>query len=266
VCNSGKMARRFCALTLAWLTGQLWAQAPVQFEVASVKMNKSGSGVRGGCHGIDSKYSPSEAASAPPLGRCIITAGRLSHLIGIAYGLQSMELIVGGPDWVVRGFDRFDVEAKAEDGSHTTEAQLRAMLGALLVERFDLKYHRENVDRPGFALVIGKNGPKLKRAKGEDTTTSFGGQFKPVASRPVALTARKYSIVRLATLLSQLGPAPIIDKTGLDGEYDFTLDWDEDQGPTLAVALQEQLGLRLEPQKVPVSRFVIESARKPSPN
>ena len=58
----------------------------------------------------------------------------------------------------------------------------------------------------------------------------------------------------------------MVDKTGLDGEYDFTLNWDEDEGPTLRTAVEEQLGLKLEPQKVPVSVFVIESARKPSAN
>src|SRR5215469_859375 len=245
---------------------QLRAQEPLQFEVASVKADKRGIGVSGGCHGIDSKFSPADSATAPPLGRCVIEAGRLSHLIGIAYGLHSMELISGGADWVMRGFDRFDIEAKAEDPSRATEAQLLTMLQQLLIERFDLKFHRETVDRPGFALVVGKNGPRLKKTAASETSVSFGDQAKPDRRRPVRLVARQYSMAKLANLLSQLGSSPIIDKTGLDGDYDFTLNWDDEQGPTLGTALQEQLGLRLSAERVPVSLFVIESAQKPSPN
>ena len=237
-----------------------------QFEAASVKVNKGGTGVSGGCHGIDSKYGPGEAASAAPLGRCRITAARLSHLIAIAYGIRTMDLISGGPEWIHGGFDRFDVEAKAEDAGHTTVAQLLAMLQALLVERFEMKFHRDTIERSGFALETGNNGFRMKPAKAEDTSTSFGDQEKPARNRPVALTARKYTMAMLATLLSQIGLAPVVDRTGLDGEYDFTLNWDEDQGPTLRTAIQEQLGLRLEPQKLPVSRFVIDSAQKPSAN
>jgi uncharacterized protein (TIGR03435 family) len=71
----------------------------------------------------------------------------------------------------------------------------------------------------------------------------------------------------LANLLSgRGGKGPVVDKTGLQGAYDFTLSWDENAGPDLATALQEQLGLRLESQKVPVSYFVIDSAQKPTGN
>jgi uncharacterized protein (TIGR03435 family) len=62
------------------------------------------------------------------------------------------------------------------------------------------------------------------------------------------------------------GQGPGIDKTGLEGVYDFTLSWDDDAGPTLPVALREQLGLRMDPQKVPVSYFVIDSAQRPTAN
>jgi uncharacterized protein (TIGR03435 family) len=72
---------------------------------------------------------------------------------------------------------------------------------------------------------------------------------------------------RLAAFLSSFGNhGPAIDKTGLTGVYDFTLEWDEDNGPTLAAALREQLGLRMEPQRVPVSYFVVDSAHRPSNN
>src|SRR5882724_4438799 len=80
---------------------QSLAQTPagaLNFEVASVKEAPDGpNGVRGGCHGSNSRYSPSQQAEAPPLGRCVITDARLSHLIGIAYGVSMMNLKTG-PD------------------------------------------------------------------------------------------------------------------------------------------------------------------------
>jgi uncharacterized protein (TIGR03435 family) len=81
------------------------------------------------------------------------------------------------------------------------------------------------------------------------------------------MTARKVSIPALLGLLSGVGGhGPGIDKTGLTGEYDFKLAWDEANGPDLSTALREQLGLRMESEKVPISTFVVDSAEKPSPN
>jgi uncharacterized protein (TIGR03435 family) len=243
----------------------LLAAGPLNFEVASVKKSTSGrNGVQGGCHGIDSKYGAAELAAAPPLGRCVITDGRLSHLIGMAYGV-SMAMIQNAPDWVIAGADRFNVEAKAEDPAHTTEAQLHEMLQALLAERFQLKFHRENRDMAGFAIVIGKNGPRLREAKGDEVGL-FGNGGKPRPGEPISLKLRGFSMPQLAALLSQIGPGPMADKTGLTGEYDFDLTWDESSGPSLFTALQEQLGLKLEPRKVPVMFFVFDSAERPGDN
>lgn len=243
----------------------LLSAAPLTFEVASVKKSASGfNGVRGGCHGIDSKYSASEIASAPPLGRCAITDGRLSHLIGMAYGV-SMTMIKDSPDWVIAGDERFDIEAKAENPATATEAQLHEMLQALLVERFQLKFHRENRDMPGFAMVIAKNGPRLRGAKGDDITMNVTG-VKPSLGGLISIESRGHSLRELAALLSQIAPGPIADKTGLDGVYDIDLTWDESAGPSLFTALQEQLGLKLEAQKVPVPYFIFESAQRPGEN
>jgi uncharacterized protein (TIGR03435 family) len=91
------------------------APAQLAFEAASVKVAPDGrNGVRGGCRGIDSVYSPQQSPEAPPLGRCVITDARLSHLIGIAYGVSMLNLKTG-PDWIQRGDLRFNVEAKADD-------------------------------------------------------------------------------------------------------------------------------------------------------
>jgi uncharacterized protein (TIGR03435 family) len=242
------------------------------FEVASVKEAPVGrNGVRGGCHGIDSVYGPQQKADAPPLGRCVITDARLSHLIGIAYGVSMADLKTG-PDWIQRGDLRFNVEAKAEEPSKTTEQQLLTMLQNMLVERFQLKFHREASEAAGFALVVAKNGPKLQVSKSDETRLSFAGPdgnvvLKPFPGQPISITARKVPISTLLDLLSGLGGrGPGADKTGLAGEYDFTLSWDEQAGPDLSTALREQLGLRMEAEKVPVSIFVVDSAQKPTAN
>src|SRR5262249_22270691 len=146
---------------------------PPAFEVASVKPSSSGlNSFRGSCHGIDSKYGLNE--TPPPLGRCVITDARLSHLIFMAFRLRVMSWIRNAPDWVMNGPERFTVEAKAEDPAKTTEDQLLRMLQALVVERFKIKYHRDSVDLPGFALVIAKNGPKLHGATGKEIMARFG--------------------------------------------------------------------------------------------
>jgi uncharacterized protein (TIGR03435 family) len=238
------------------------------FEVASIKPSRPGpNGVNGGCHGIDSVLTPAQRANAAPLGRCVITDARLAHLVSIAWGLDTMQMIESGPDWIQRGIERFDVVAKAEDPSKATEQQLLTMLQNMLIERFQMKFHRKPAELPGFALTIAKNGPHLDASKSEDTDFSLGKDGKPQPGKPVALRVRRYSMAMLTKLLSAFGgQGPGIDKTGVDGLYDFTLSWDDDAGPTLPTALREQLGLKMEPQKVPVSFFVIDSAQRPSAN
>lgn len=253
------------ALLLGFFPNQIPAQRPLAFEVASVKRGRPDGGYSGGCHGIDSTYAVNQAASAPPLGRCVINDARLSHLLGIAFGFRSLEFLKGGPDWARSGDIRFNIEAKAED-PNATEAQLIGMLQDLLIERFNLQFHRESLDVSGFALVVARNGPKLDESTSEETAIRFSPSFKPIEGQPTVAIASKYSMTMLAELLTQIQPRPVNDETGLKGEYDFKLSWDEAAGPYLVTALQEQLGLRLESRKVPVSLFVIDSAQKPAEN
>ena len=252
-------------LLIVFLMGT--AQAQLAFEVASVKPAiPSNNGFRGGCRGIDSKFAgANERAVAPPLGRCVVTDARLSHLIGIAFGVSSVAYLQGGPDWLRAG-ERFTVDAKADDPAKVTAEQLHQMLQGLLIERFHLRFHRETREMPGYALLVAKNGPKLQAAKGEDVDATFGDGGKPTDGQPVCLTARKWPVSDLANLLTQMGKGPVLDKTGLTGEYDFKLCWNDTDGPSLFSALQEQLGLKFEAQKVPVSFFVVESAQKPTEN
>jgi uncharacterized protein (TIGR03435 family) len=259
---------RLLPALLLTVTAMHSVHAQLAFEVASVKRaSPSPNGVSGGCHGIDSVYTPGEKASAAPLGRCEITDARLAHLVSIAWGLDTMRMVQSGPDWIQRGDERFNVMAKAEDPSKATGQELLAMLQNMLVERFQLKFHREPAETPGFALTIAKSGPHLERSKSEDAELSLGKAGKPAPGVPVTLKARHYSMPALVRFLSSFGgQGPGVDKTGLDGFYDFTLSWDDDAGPTLPVALREQLGLRMEPQKVQISNFIIDSAQRPSEN
>ena len=249
------------------------APESLKFEVASIKVATSGfNGVRGGCRGIDSVYGAEEQARGgiPPLGRCVITDARLSHLIGIAYGV-SMQALDTAEDWIQRGDLRFDVQAKAENPASATRQQLLTMLQNLLVERFRLKFHQVTKDEPGFALVVAKNGPKLRTSTSDEEKLTFIGPNgeevpKPV-SKAIRVNARKCSMSALKDVLAFAGNlGPGVDKTALTGVYDFTLSWNEEDGPSLAAALRDQLGLQVRPEKVPVTRFLLDSAKKPTAN
>jgi uncharacterized protein (TIGR03435 family) len=266
------MKAAICLLATALiLPAQSRPAAAAAFEVASIKVATSGiNGVNGGCHGIDSVYSPRQQGVAPPLGRCVITDARLSHLIGIAWGVSMMDM-KSGPDWIQRGDLRFDVQAKAEDPAKTTEKQLLAMLQALIMDRFQLKFHWDKTEVSGFALLPGKNGTKLRPSTADEMKISFTGRkgesVKPGPGQPISMTAVKCPIFELVQVLSRAGSrGPGVDETGLTGEYDFKLSWDDDAGPALVTALRDQLGLRLESEKVTVSTFVVDSAVQPSAN
>ena len=249
------------------------APQQLKFEVASVKVAKSGpNGVRGGCRGIDSVYTTAEQTRGgiPPLGRCVITDARLSHLIGIAYGV-TMQALDTGPDWIQRGDLRFDVQAEALNPTSTTQQQLLTMLQNLLVERFQIKFHYVTKEEAGFALLVAKNGPKLRTSTSDEQELKFLGPNGEELGKPVgkaiSVKARKCSVSTLTDVLAFAGNiGPGVDKTGLAGVYDFTLSWNEEDGPSLASALRDQLGLQLRPEKVPVSRFVLDSAQKPTAN
>ncbi len=245
-------------LALALLLGfELQAQPSLKFETASLTRGRSDLGVKGGCHGIDSIYTPNQMLSAAPLGQCVIADARLSHLLLIAFGLHWIQFLAGGPDWVRNGGLRFNVEAKVSDPSTATEEQLLEALQAFLIDRFFVKYHREPGDLPGFSLVVARDGPKLWESTAAVPYANYN------QSPPVTMNAQKYSMPMLVALFSRLSTRPVVDDTGLTGSYDFTLTWDETIGPSLYPAIQEQLGLQLVAQRVPVSLIVLEGAQKP---
>ncbi|HEY2381275.1 MAG TPA: TIGR03435 family protein [Terriglobia bacterium] len=252
------------------------------FEVASIKPTRlQGAGVRNACHGIDSVFAPKDLAATVPLGRCLISSGRLSHMIGVAYDV-TMDMLKGGPDWVASGNDRYDVEAKAEDPSTAIEADLQMMLQRLLADRFKLKFHRETQELDGFELVVAKNGPKIRQAgPNEEERIALGvdgnqdvavakkaaaeGDKNPAQPSSMMLSVQKVSMARLAQLLQLFARGGHIrDATNLKGFYDAKLV--VETGQDVNGPLQEQLGLKLEARKIAVEMLVVDSAEKPAAN
>ncbi len=254
-----------------------------RFEVATVKVRKpDGHFMGGSCHGIDSNYPPA-AAAVPALGRCTLVMVNLSYLIGVAYApavpSASPQKITGGPAWLESQF--WDIEAKADDPSSTTREQLTQMLQALLADRFKLQFHREQKETQGYWLVVSKGGLKIKEAdpKSEDTASGMSarpiGDPERVGFAGSELTFRKSPLSQLAMALSGPAGMEVLDKTGLAGLYSFTFleprrqlaaIGDDLASPTIFTALTEQLGLNLQPNKVPVEFIVIDHVEMPVEN
>lgn len=263
------------------------------FEVVSIKRS-------------DPSVSQRSLAITPG-GRFTATATTLKALIMLAYNIGPDKL-TGATGWM--DSEKYDVIATAPEGAIKGSVgrqaqwtgpngqsakwtalpadseggrQIRGMLQALLADRFQLKIQPETKELPVYALLVGKDGPKLQESKGESVQIRSG-------SGPGEFSFQGTPMSTLAITLTWLTGRPVLDKTGLKGNYDFKLQWtpDENQmqmfrgtgggaasnlstaaepsGPSIFTALQEQLGLRLESTKGPVETFVVEHAEKPSEN
>jgi uncharacterized protein (TIGR03435 family) len=188
-----------------------------------------------------------------------------------AYSLKQHQ--ISGPRWIQT--TGFNIEAKVPRGA--TKEQIKLMLQNLLAERFKLEAHRETREIPVFALVAGKGGPKLAAAKNPE---DGGGSFGPWKGN-ARWAATNQTTRNIADFLSPLMERPVVDMTGLTGQYDFTLDWTpeypmvraapralgaeaepSDPAPTIFAAVQDQLGLKLEPRNAPVEILVIDRVEK----
>jgi bla regulator protein BlaR1 len=238
------------------------AIAPV-FEVASIKPNKSGDDRQ------DISYPPSGFTA---------TNVTLQMLIRAAYGVEYNQ-ISGGPDWL--NSDNYDVEARvdnslADELRKLSEDQRKLerlrMLQALLGDRFKLALHRETKELPVYALVIGQSGPKLQEARPGDTYPNGirGLDGLPTGPHEMILKRNEFiaqtqPVSSLVRALSRLLGRPVMDRTGLRGNYDITLHWTPDEShAAMFAAIEEQLGLKLESQNGPVQVLVIDHAEKPS--
>jgi uncharacterized protein (TIGR03435 family) len=246
-------------------------KSPVRFEVASVRP-----------HSSDDQR---EMFVAQPGGRLLALNVTLRHVIRTAFQVQE-DQIVGGPDWL--GTDRFDIEARAADMPGAPTPELLEMLRSLLTDRFALQTHREMREIAVFALVRagrdGELGPELRPTACPDLAIDLS-RPKPCANVSTgfgALNVRGMPFGQLTQFLSPYIERVLIDRTGLDGRYDFTLRWSPEQTPGAAAtpappignpdrpsiytALQEQLGLKLESTREQVEVLVIDSVQHPAPN
>lgn len=194
-----------------------------------------------------------------------VSALTLAEVIANAYSLRN-DQIIGGPRWIAA--DLYDITTKAEGTSPLTGEQSRQLLQAVLADRFRLECHRETRESSVYALVVGKDGSKLKHADnignnpGLPMTTNGAGKH---------IISWHSTMQQLALLLSSTAGRPVVDKTGLSGKYAFQLDWNATDAPdsdipSIFTAVQQQLGLRLEPQRAPFEVLVIDNADRPSAN
>jgi bla regulator protein BlaR1 len=251
------------------------ASAPA-FDATSINPNKNGEPMNG------FKISGRPARGIMwKVDRFMATNFSLRMLIQKVYDVQA-EQISGGPSWL--NSENFDIEAKLDQSSVDALAKLtpdqgqmerQRMLQALLSDRFKLVFHHETKELPVYALVVAKNGSKIHPAKADDTYPNglkcFGG--RPcgagvlVQPGPCKLVGQGVPIAGLVRDLSQQLGRSVVDQTGLNGLYDFTLDCHTafmDRGDSLPMVLPDQLGLELKLQSAPVDVLVIDHAEKPS--
>jgi uncharacterized protein (TIGR03435 family) len=218
-----------------------------EFEVATVKLND---------------HSDPRMGSGPSVRNGRFTAGNLTLKRLVSYGYDLPEFQLKGPAWLES--EHFDVAAKMPDGS--PDAQAKPMLRTLLEDRFHLKSHRETAEMSYYALVVAKGGSKIKELR--------DGEPIPPPNFPPGAAAMMTNGT-LASFAGQLAPVagrPVLDKTGMTGRFHIFVTYASaraaaagdasDPGPDLFTAIQDQLGLKLEPQKGPVEFLVIDSAEK----
>jgi len=186
-----------------------------------------------------------------------IEAAELRQIVGLAYGIQRVR-VVGGPGWA--DADQFDITAKAASPDATRD-EIRGMLQALLAERFQMVVHRETKEVSAYALVLAKGGSKLKAAAA-GAKSGLTDTVGPNGERRTVLVASHLRV--LVNMLANTLGSPVVDKTGLDGLYDYTVEWPE-AGSSLFASV-DQLGLKLEAKKEPVEVLVIDRAERPSAN
>jgi len=269
------------------LRAQTLAARP-QFEVASVKPaanDRPGTRVP---IMVQEVMPNSRQAGMIPMtnpGRIRLENWALLDLIAAAYNVRTTQ--VSGPAWISE--QSFDIEAKLPED--TPKEQVNAMLQSLLEERFGLKVHRDTQTKQGFALVVGKKGPKLKPAEPlpaetqDLTPEQRQAQIKEqTLARLAALMKRmqensengipmsgfnsatwpSITSEELASRLVRFAEAPVIDETGLRGKYSVSIEnWKilDLPGGTIFDAVEE-LGLKLEPRKVTIETVVVDQVSK----
>jgi bla regulator protein BlaR1 len=273
---------------------QSTAPAPPAFHIVSIKANKSGNE----SSNMNVSLLPGDA-SAPTGGLLSGTNVSLISYIYFAYkltGSQFQLLLPTLPNWLIS--EKFDVQVQAT--GNPTNDQLRLVMQGALADRFHLAAHYETRQLPVYALVLGKpgeTGPQL-RAHSDDPVCSTAppmseagpphpemvaggfpadcGHIEALPSSRLREGARKISMTLLASYLPMAGnlDRPVLDQTGLTGTYDFSFEHSpqrvdranphgEKPFPEFVRDLNDQLGLRLEPQTSSTDVFVLDHVERP---
>jgi uncharacterized protein (TIGR03435 family) len=240
------------ACSLAFTVCGLFGQSLPSFEVASIRPYER---VNQMAHGL----------TAVSGSHVTMTGYTVSGLIQYAWDMRNYQ-ISGGPNWIAS--DTYTITAKAEGDAAPPTAEIRKMVQSLLADRFEVKLHRETKEEKVYLLEAAKTGSALKPSIAPKTTMQMGAGH---------LVMAKVTTPVIAAMLASVLGRPVIDKLGIPGEFDFTLDspdvnmgrpgpQEEVPGPSLFTALQEQLGLKLEPSKGPVEILVVDHVAKPAEN
>jgi uncharacterized protein (TIGR03435 family) len=187
----------------------------------------------------------------------------------LGYNVQKNQ-IAGAPGWAKT--ERWTVDGLADTDGEPNVSQLQAMVRKVLTERFGLKVHHEQREMPVFALTVAKGGARMQVNTSDPN--GLPNQHGSHGSGWVMYQYTNTSMPELTLMLLSSVDRPIVNKTGLKGRYDFQLKWltddshgsDPDAPPGLFTAVQEQLGLKLEPVKAPADVLVVDAVEKPGEN
>lgn len=202
----------------------------------------------------------------------------ISQMVQFAYNLQAKQ-VVGAPGWL--DSTTYDIEGQAEAGDPSA-AEFREMMQRLLAERLGLKTHWEPRTMQAYELVVAKGGAKLQAPKEEEKAEIPPGVRIQRGPREwMRVLSVRGTMPELAAELQRVETdRPVVDRTGLKGEFDFEMtatsakpffegelpDTSDAAPPLIFTAIQEQLGLRLEPVKTDVQCLVVDAVQRPSAN
>jgi uncharacterized protein (TIGR03435 family) len=221
----------------------LRAQSP-EFEVASIKASRADSG---------SSFSFQN-------GKVAVTNASLLALVQRAYDLGTSRVV--GPSWL--DSDRYDVLAKSQPG--VSDSDMRPMLQNFLKDRFRLSVHWDKKEMPVYEMVVAKDGLKIKPFD----PAHLQQEFKP-GRGGMSMIMGVGTMTKLAKSISGSAGRPVIDKTGLEGQYVYQVTFDSlsaqsesasDPAPDFFAAVEQQLGLKLESKRAPVEVLVIDHAER----
>ncbi len=196
----------------------------------------------------------------------------LKQIVAEAYHVYDFQ-VTGGPKW--SDSDRFDLDARTPGSTRASGEGLRAMLRSMLEDRFQLGAHVEDREMSVFAIQQGKAGLRFEHSKDPDQPPLF----RVYQRRQI--TAQRAPLEYLTDALSQLLGRPVVDETGLDGKFDYKLEWTPDEfqtasaenavkgeesAPSLTSALREQMGLTMISKRAPAKIVVVDKASKPDAN